>query len=317
MIACFPECPLVPRSPLNRYPIEFSERITGAFGEEGRNWLSILPDLIDDLASRWSLSIGSPFPEMAYNYVVSVVTEDGSEAVLKVGVPNRELKTEIEALRVFNGRGTVRLIQADAQSGAILLERLRPGKSLLSLDDTESTRIAAGVMAKMWTTPPEENAFPSVADWAMGFDRLRGRFGGGTGPFPEDLIPRAERMFEELLGSADEPVLLHGDLHHSNVLSAGSNRWLAIDPKGVICEPAYEVGAWLRNPVPEILRMPDLEKVTARRLDQFADLLGMDRERLKGWGFAQAVLSAWWSYEDNDRRWRKPISIAETLEGAR
>jgi streptomycin 6-kinase len=62
----------------------------------------------------------------------------------------------------------------------------------------------------------------------------------------------AESLFRELIASSESPVLLHGDLHHFNILSARRQPWLAIDPKGVAGEPAYEPGALLRNPNPEL-----------------------------------------------------------------
>ncbi len=158
-----------------------------------------------------------------------------------------------------------------------------------------------------------EHSFPSAAKWAAGLKRLRAHFGGGTGPFPAALVERAEALFAELLASMAEPVLLHGDLHHDNILSAERQSWLALDPKGVVGEPAYEVGALLRNPMPGIFSVPGLEQVLARRVDQLSDELGFDRQRIWGWGVAQAVLSAWWSYEDHGRGWAPMLALAERL----
>jgi streptomycin 6-kinase len=119
----------------------------------------------------------------------------------------------------------------------------------------------------------------------------------------------------------DEPVLLHGDLHHYNILAAGreplrqaqGRLWLAIDPKGIVGEPAYELGAWLRNPTPQVFSWPDMQQVTARRVDQFAEILELDRRRIIGWGIAQAVLSAWWDYEDFGRGWKPVLACADWL----
>ncbi|MCA9947244.1 MAG: phosphotransferase, partial [Anaerolineales bacterium] len=158
--------------------------------------------------------------------------------------------------------------------------------------------IAAQVMQKLWRPLPAEHNFPSVADWAGGLAELREEFGGGTGPFDEKLVGTAESLFTDLLASSGEPVLLHGDLHHYNILSVGDG-WKAIDPKGLAGEPAYEVGALLRNPF-TLYDEPDLKRITVRRLDILAETLSLDRERLRQWGLAQAVLSAWWSYEDGD-----------------
>jgi streptomycin 6-kinase len=110
-----------------------------------------------------------------------------------------------------------------------------------------------------------------------------------------------------------EPVLLHGDLHHENILSAERQPWLAIDPQGVIGEPAYETGALLRNPMPDILNFPNLKSVLKKRVDQLVEELALDRSRILGWGIAQAVLSAWWDYEEHGHVGETSITIAELL----
>src|SRR4029079_19726764 len=104
----------------------------------------------------------------------------------------------------------------------------------------------------------------------------------GTGPFPTSLVEQVEALFAELLASAAEPALLHGDLHHGNILADGPRSWRANDPKGLVGEPAYEAGALLRNPLPELLAWPDPARVQARRIDILADRLGIDRARLRG-----------------------------------
>jgi streptomycin 6-kinase len=93
-------------------------------------------------------------------------------------------------------------------------------------------------------------------------------------------------------------VLLHGNLHHDNILCAEREPWLAIDPKGLIGELAYETGALLRNLWPAILAEPDPARLIARRIDQLAEEVAFERARVRDWGMAQAVLSAWWFIED-------------------
>ena len=98
-----------------------------------------------------------------------------------------------------------------------------------------------------------------------------------------------------------DPVLLHGDLHHENILEAERESWLAIDPKGLVGEAAYETGALLRNQLSVVFEDSQPGRVMARRVDQLAEELGLDRTRVRGWGLAQAVLSAWWDVEDFGR----------------
>jgi streptomycin 6-kinase len=295
-------------------PENFARTTIELYAERGAQWLERLPALVADCERRWSLTVQPPFEPLSYNYVAPATRADGAQVVLKLGVPNPELRTEIEALRFYDGRGIARLLEADAQWGVLLLERLVPGLMLSSLDDdVQATSIAAGVMRQLWRPVPPEHPFPTVADWAAGMGRLRQHFDGGVGPLPLALVETAERLFDELIGSMGEPVLLHGDLHHYNILSAQRRPWLALDPKGVVGEPEFELEPLFTNPWPQLLDWPQPGRVLARRVDQLTEELGLERERLLGWSVARAVLSAWWSIEDHGYGWEYAITCAELL----
>ena len=223
------------------------------FGEQGQAWLDNLPAFLGTLEERWGMRLKMPF-ELSYNYVAPGVRADGSEVVLKTWLVNKEMLSEMESLRLWDGRGIARLLDYDAEAGAMLLERLRPGTTLAEVaDDDEATRIAAEVMKKLWIPAPEDpRGLLCTADgWVRGMERLRAEFSGGVGPFPAHLVEAAERLFADLLASAGPMRLLHGDLHHWNILAAQREPWLALDPKGLVGEVAYEPGALLRNRWPE------------------------------------------------------------------
>ncbi len=291
----------------------FRRTIIELYGETGNIWLDRLPSLLSTLAEAWSLTVLPPFPNLTYNYVAPAIREDGKPVILKVGVPNPELATEIAALHLFDGRGCAQLLASDETRGALLIERLLPGTPLRDLEpDDRTVSIAAEVMQRIWRPAPDEHPFPTTTMWGEGFARMRHAFAGGSGPFPPALADAAERLYAELDASGAAPVVLHGDLHQDNILAAHRAPWLAIDPKGVVGEPAYEVGALLRNP-PSWRTRGELVRIMARRVDLLAEALGFERERIAGWGLAQAVLSAWWSYEDHGRGWEEAITCAEAL----
>ena len=299
-------------------PDAFAQRMFAVFGAAGRAWIDALPALLERFAQRWDITLAPPFV-LSYNYVAPARRPDGTAVVLKAGVPCAELRNEIAALTCYGGRGCVRLLETAMEEGVFLLERLEPGLTLDSLfphDDEQATRIAAGVMRRLWCPAPPSHPFPTVADWGKGFARLRSRFNGGTGPLPMRPVEQAETLFRELTDSSVAPVLLHGDLHHGNIL-AGRGDWLAVDPKGLVGEPAYEAGALLRNPMPHIFTHPDRSHLLNRRIALLAEELDCDAARIRGWGMAQAVLSALWSLEDSSAEdaecWRAAIAFAETL----
>jgi streptomycin 6-kinase len=294
-------------------PADFTQTIRKAFKEDGERWLGIFPDLLEGATRRWALTDIQPLPNLSYNFVafarrLSIPsgrgTGDEADCVLKLGVPNRELTGEIAALRHFDGHGAVRLVAADAEKGMLLLERLQPGNLLSELEDDErATRIAADVMSQLWRPAPENRqAFIQLKDWFDGFKRLRRRYEGGTGPLPEYLVARAESLSQELLNATKERVVLHGDLHHFNILESARG-WLAIDPKGVIGPKGYELGPLLLNPKPCVLQGDDLRGKLQRRVSVLSERLGLEPADIRAWAFCHAVLSAWWSLEDGDPEW--------------
>lgn len=286
-------------------------------GEEGIAWVERLPDVLADCEQRWGITIGPPF-NLSFNYVAPAVQAEGTQVVVKVCSLTDEFPQQPEALRLVDGHGMVRLLECDMDEEIMLLERLLPGTMLLDLEDDEvSTSIAASVMQKIWRPVPENHSFKTIQQWGKGFERLRQTYDGGTGSFPKALVERAETLYRELSASMAEPVLLHGDLHHENILSAEREPWLAIDPKGVVGEAVYETGSWLRNPMPQLLDMPYPGRILARRIDQFSEQLGFERARIRDWALAQAMLSAWWSMEDSGELSVFAITCAELLAAIR
>lgn len=298
---------------LTTIPTAFAQTILALYPEGGATWLHQLPTRLTDLARRWALHLEPPFA-LSYHYVAPAHRADGTPVVLKVGYPDQELSNEIAALQCYGGDGMVQLLDFDRDQGALLLERLQPGTMLSTLaDDEEATIIATTVMRKLWRPVPAAHTFPTVAEWAQGLQEHRARFAGGVGPLPKRLFEEAEAQFRDLLAANEPAQLLHGDLHHFNILRAQRQPWLALDPKGLVGDPAYEVGAFLYNPWSEFGNRPDVDNLLARRVALLAEQLGFDRARIRGWGIAQAVLSACWTIEGNGQGWDYTIAIGERL----
>jgi streptomycin 6-kinase len=291
----------------------FTTRIIDLHGERGREWLNDLRVLISSIEEQWSIRVHEPIHTLTYNYVAPATREDGTAAMLKLGVPGAHVEREAECLWRYDGQGAPYLLEHDAALGAMLLERVQPGTDIKQLQESAAIEAAVMVMRQLHRAPISDARLPTVRDWWKGFQRLRERFSGATGPLPGQLVDEAESLYAELAASMDEPALLHGDLHHENILAAERLPWIAIDPQGVIGEPAYEVGAFLRNPMPDLLNWPGLDRILQRRVAVFSELLGIDRRRIGGWGYSQAVLSAIWSLEDHASGWEGAIHVAHAL----
>ena len=289
-------------------PADFSQFIQTTFPEDGPQWLEQLPDLVSDCAHRWRLSIGKPFGNLSYNYVLQVTLEDGTPAVLKAGVPRPEIGREIAAMELYNGRGAAKLLAADAELGILLLEQLQPGSVLhQAVDDDQATRIAAQLMQTLWRPAPSTLPFRPLKQWTRALNRINEQ----TTPLPWILVDKAQKLFAELFTSTDREVVLHGDLHHENILKSGQ-QWLAIDPKGIVGDPYYEPAPFLYNPL-KILYEDNAKQRLNRRIDILAETLNFDRTRLATYGFCQCILSAAWSIEDH-HDWSYTIHCAELFD---
>jgi streptomycin 6-kinase len=287
-------------------------------GEEGAAWLKRIPDLVRRAERTWSISAGRPF-ELSYNYVAPAEMRDGTHLVLKIGFPgDKEFQSEIDSLLLFNGKGMARLLEYERDYATMLLERIEPGSSLEEVqDDANATRVLASVASTIHRPLNETHNFPSVADWFGGFGRHRNAFDGSTGPMPSRIFEEAEELYAELIATMTRPGLVHGDLHHGNVLSGNREPWIAIDPKGVIAELAFETAAMLRNPYSRVEQSTNMYQLLTGRIIILSEELEIEPDRIRNWGFAQTVLSAIWSIEDHGIGWEFPMAVAAVLKSIR
>jgi streptomycin 6-kinase len=221
-------------------------------------------------------------------------TRDGQAVVLKVIKRPGDEWHSGEVLEAFEGKGVVRTL--GFVEGAVLMERLQPGTSVADVSlqgrDEEATEIIARVIRAM--SPCQFAAVPTVKDFSRSFGQYLAH---GDRQIPTELVEDAQRTYSELCESQTGVRLLHGDLHHYNVLMDDQRGWLAIDPKGVVGELEYELGASLRNPLakPELFT---LGKTVEARMRVFDKTLRLDSSRVLRWAFSQAVLATIWFVED-------------------
>ena len=246
-------------------------------------WLKRLPSTLGDLQQRWSLSLGAPLDceEVSCAWVAPVKRADGTAAVLKLGMPHMEAEHEIQGLRFWDGDPTVRVLEADDDVGAMLLERCEPGTVLRSLGEAEQDLVIARLLKRLWRSPAAPHPFRPLS-------ALTAYWSAETLACAEQwpdrgLVGEGLRLLKELPLGAPTEVLLATDLHAGNVLRAQRQPWLVIDPKPFVGDPAYDATQHLFNCDARMRSDPD---GTIRR---FADLLGVDHERIRLWTFARAA----------------------------
>jgi streptomycin 6-kinase len=245
------------------------------------DWLVRLPAVIRELQARWSLTLGAPLDgdDVRGAWVAPVTRRDGSMAVLKVSVPHFEGTHEIAGLRFWKGDPTAKLIDADEESGAMLLERCEPGTSLRSVPEPEQDIIVARLLQRLWREPAAPHPFRALSELT---EHWRVEALAHEADWPDAGLTRtALSLFADLPRTSPRSVLLATDLHAGNVLRAKREPWLVIDPKPFVGDPAFDATQHLLN-CSERLRADPLD--TIRR---FAELLETDDERVRLWTFAR------------------------------
>jgi len=257
---------------------------------DGRLWLETLPDLLDAACQRFELERpGDPFAGGNVSYVAPVM-RNGEDAVLKLQFPDRECRFEADALRLWSGRGAVRLLDHAPEYNALLLERCHPGHFLA--DDPDADRIGALANLLRQLLIPAGKPFQSLTDEAAIWLRdLEQDWQTSGKPCEKRLVDAAKWAFSELPKETTPQVLLHQDLHGHNVLSASREPWLAIDPKPLVGDPAFSLAPIVRS-----FEFGHSKKEALFRLDRLSEELGLDRDRARFWTIGQTMA---WAFESS------------------
>lgn len=238
---------------------------------------------------RWSLTPdGAPFESLGGRSRLLPVLANGEQAMLKLGVSDDERRGSV-VMAWWNGEGAAPVLAHDGQ--AILMRRGEQPEALAELahtNDEAATRIICGVVADLHRRRPDPPDLPPLDNL---FASLR-RAGSTDGRFAA-----ATAVADELLASQRDVVVLHGDIHHRNILRFASDGWLAIDPWGYVGERAYDYANLLKNPDAALATAPGRFE---RQVVLIARIANLDSVRLRRWAFAHAALSATWSMEDGE-----------------
>jgi streptomycin 6-kinase len=218
--------------------------------------------------------------------------------VLKIALPltDAEIHGEAEYLKISNGTGTVELFAYDAELQAVLIERCVPGanlKTTFRTDRAEAVGKAIHILRRILRPVPDlPDRLIRLGDW---FDNLKRAEGT---EFPWNLAEKALQLYEHNSRDTDNIFLLHGDLHHDNILSATREPFLAIDPKGIIGHIGYDIGVFLNNHVDWLEWDTRLEGRIDRAVAEFAKAFQLDEQVVREWAFCQLILSRWWMFDE-------------------
>lgn len=270
---------------------EFKQNIISIYGNEGKQWLDALPEITSKTAEKFNLTDLSPVNNMTFNYVASGYQND-KPIILKIGLNSKALAKEASCLKAFAKHAAAEVIAND--DNMIIMQRAVPGTTLKDHfpdGDDKATKVLCSVIKELYKADIFENHdFYNLHELFNTLDQDL--------DIPNEILSKARHLRDELLSSTPKEVLLHGDLHHDNILQNGDS-WLVIDPKGFIGDPAFEIAAYLCNPIPELLQEDNASEIIANRIKLCSEELEISEARITDWLYAKSVLCWAWSLDDN------------------
>jgi streptomycin 6-kinase len=267
-------------------------------GDEWAAWVDRLPALARDLLDEWDLTVDGALMNGFCSLVVPVLTADGQRAVLKLHTDADADESDFEhlALQHWHGNGTVLLLRADPRRRAMLLERLHP-RDLSTIGDLEACEVVAGLYGRIHVPAlPQLRTITSYVErWTADLEALP-----RDAPIPRRLREQCVSLARDLVvDPASVGVIIHGDLHHHNVLAADREPWLVIDPKPMSGDPHYEPAPMLWNRWDEIVAGNARENLR-RRFHTLVDVAGLDEDRARDWVVVRMVHNMSWAVIDGD-----------------
>ncbi len=267
--------------------------------------------------TAWGLTEPVLLAATRMGMVLRVRCPDGAGVVLKClsETGRREEGAAAAALTAFDGFGAVRVLRS--ADDALLMEYCTGGplhEASEGQTDASALPVICDVVKRLHrqTAPPPEG-IPALARRCRALSR---GLGIADDARTRALLAKAMRLVDDLLEDPREPQLLHGDLHHENILRTrrgGSDIWLAIDPQPMLGDAAYEVANIFGNPLGQTKLVLDPAR-PARLADCFSGELGLDRTRVLRWAFVHSCISAAWSLEVGDDPTLR-LAIADTIAG--
>jgi streptomycin 6-kinase len=266
-------------------------------------WQADAPTLVATMLSRWHLEPRGAFIGGVAASVLEVNTRDGFPAILKVGYPHPEAIWEAVGLTAFPPGTAPEVLDQDAWTWSMLLEPIVPGTPLskTTLDSREAMNSAGALLAKL-STGIVPNGLPTLADAMTAYAtdamlRLDSQSAALDSFGVRALVVDAVETLMVLAASASEHRLLHGDFNPGNILLGPDGRWLAVDPKPLVGDPAFDL--WpLVSQVGSPFEAAHPASVLAEHLELAAAAAGVDRDRAASWAYARAGLNVSWYLAD-------------------
>ena len=259
--------------------------------EAGRAWLERLPRFAAEVCERWELRVDGEPRHGSHALVLPVTSADGPVA-LRLTPPCQRATDDLRAVRFWAGPPMVRVLRADEDGAATLLERLDPDRPLSRRSTDEIAEVLGGLVPQLSVAPAPVDV-PSTEDEARSIVEGGRRRWHQTGrQVPAEVLGTAVGLADELMTGAPG-LAVDGDLHADQVLPDPTGAWRVVDPVLMRGDPAYDLAriVWMT-----LDRLPD-EDAILRFTDRLVGATGLDRSRAEAWLIVRTVGYWLWCLE--------------------
>lgn len=290
------------------------ESIIKRFGKDF--YEKVLRD-IEVYADKWALTSFQFIPSYSANLIFKCYSENFGSVVLKIGNPSfKEIFTEFNTLREYNGRGFCRALDADIEKGVMLEECVHPGSPLRDVSSLDKRlSVFCSLYKGLHIAPIKADIYPTYTGWVCRITEYMSKRQDCKELYL--YMQKAKDICLSVSALYSQKMLLHGDFHHDNILLGCDREYIIIDPKGVIGDPVFDVARFILNEFDEEITTESYKKIN-HIICFLEKRLNIPSYILKQCLYVETAMSVCWSVEDGSTPEEYPtliknVAFAETI----
>lgn len=266
---------------------------------------SDMQDKINFAVKKWGLDLLEVIYECSEKGVFSAGSKEFGTVILKVDQHKSQLASEYRMLARLSGRYSCKVYAYDENAGLLLEERIFPGTVLRGETSLEK-RIQMFLQVFRGIHMPADSG-ETYLNWLERICEYCACHG-----VAENMASRACSFCVEMFEKYPDRVLLHGDLHHDNLLLRTDGSYVMIDPKGVVGPAIMDLPRFILNELDTEHACPD-----RRHIEDVIRLVsgqsGYPAADIRKLFFMETVLANIWRAEDGEEMNGQELELADFL----
>lgn len=295
------------------YPFSENEQ-TNIIDHYGQQFYEKLTNDLVTYSIKWELEVLQFIDYYSVNCIFICRSKKYGDAILKIGTPCKEVFTEVNCLKEYNGSRFCQIYDSEIDNGIILEQYIMPG---IRLRDEKKLEKRLHVFSELYNglhiPPRKREIYPTYLEWVSRITKYMREKGVYTELYK--LMEKAKECCASLCKAYSRELLLHGDFHHDNILLGANNEYEIIDPKGVVGDPIFDISRFILNEfhnednVSYEFYRSHVNKVT----DFFEVSLNIPKDIIKKCLFIETTMANCWNVESNEEPDMNSVLYSEAL----